>query len=131
MDDVTVEETDRAIKRLKSDNERVFMKSPHELLKAGGSAIAALAKLFNRYWHRLEVLDEWNRGVIVKLSKNLTYRNTETAENAETGEKIHYFLYPARCSSKVHLTDWETWLTSENQLKPLLDMASSHYVRVV
>ncbi|PIO73735.1 hypothetical protein TELCIR_04284 [Teladorsagia circumcincta] len=67
--DITSEETDEAIKCLRSK------KAPGdgiqaELLKEGGrTMIEVLTEFFNRCWNQEEVPEDWKKGVIVRLPK--------------------------------------------------------------
>ncbi|VDO62386.1 unnamed protein product [Heligmosomoides polygyrus] len=72
MGDITLEETDRAIKSLKGGKAPGLAEISTELLKAGGRAMTTtLTRLFNICWQRLEVPEDWKRGVIVKIPKKV------------------------------------------------------------
>ncbi|PIO67667.1 hypothetical protein TELCIR_10574 [Teladorsagia circumcincta] len=68
--DITSEETDEAIKCLRSKKAPGLDGIQAELLKEGGrTMIEVLTKLFNRCWNQEEVPEDWKKGVIVRLPK--------------------------------------------------------------
>ncbi|VDO63484.1 unnamed protein product [Heligmosomoides polygyrus] len=70
MGDITLGETDRAIKSLKGGKAPGLDEISAELLKAGGRAMTTrLKRLLNPCWQRLEVPKDWKRGVIFKIPK--------------------------------------------------------------
>ncbi|VDO61039.1 unnamed protein product [Heligmosomoides polygyrus] len=70
MGDITMQETDRSIKSLKGGKAPGLDEISAELLKAGGRAMTTtLTRIFNICWQRLEVPEDWKRGVIVKIPK--------------------------------------------------------------
>ncbi|PIO70049.1 hypothetical protein TELCIR_08113, partial [Teladorsagia circumcincta] len=65
--DITIEETDQAIKCLRTKKAPGLDGIHGELLKEGGRSITeALSKLF---WNQGEVPEDWKKGVIVRLPK--------------------------------------------------------------
>ena len=67
---ITVEETEQAIKCLKSKKAPGLDEIAPELIKAGGRLMAkVLTRLFNECWSRGEVPEDWRKGAIVKLPK--------------------------------------------------------------
>jgi len=70
LQNITEEETQRAIKSLKNNKAAGCDEISAELLKFGGhSLLSALTSLMNRCWRAESVPDEWRQGIIVKVEK--------------------------------------------------------------
>ncbi|PIO72195.1 hypothetical protein TELCIR_05886 [Teladorsagia circumcincta] len=68
--DITIEETDQAIKCLRTKKAPGLDGIHGESLEASSKSITeVLSKLFNRCWNQGEVPEDWKKGVIVRLPK--------------------------------------------------------------
>ncbi|EYC02895.1 hypothetical protein Y032_0097g3003 [Ancylostoma ceylanicum] len=68
--DISVEETEAAIRSLRNKKAPGLDEIPPELLKAGGRTMAEqLTRLFNDCWRQAKITEEWRKEVIVKLPK--------------------------------------------------------------
>ncbi|EYC04190.1 hypothetical protein Y032_0089g2272 [Ancylostoma ceylanicum] len=68
--DISVEETEDAIRSLKNKKAPGLDEIPAEILKAGGRSMAEqLTRLCNDCWRQAKIPEDWRKGVIDKLPK--------------------------------------------------------------
>ena len=88
----TIEEIEKSIKALGNGKSPGVDNIQAEMLKTQSNMVARkLEEVFKLIWKNEEIPEEWQKGIIIKLPKKVTWRTVIT------GEVLRCCKFPARC----------------------------------